>query len=147
MSLNEPRTALDELPLVLRVCRLGRTDYRSCWALQKKLLDARRRGSISDTLLLTEHDPVYTIGRSGDRLHVLADPDELRRRNVEVVDVDRGGDVTFHGPGQLVGYPIMDLRQRACDLHRSLRDLEEVVIRVLAAHGILAGRDEGLTGV
>jgi lipoyl(octanoyl) transferase len=125
---------------------LGRTEYRACWALQQRLCEERRAGLIDDTLLLTEHDPVYTIGRAGNPLHLLAGAEELLRRKIALVETDRGGDITYHGPGQLVGYPILDLGG-SLDLHRYLRDLEEVVIRTLAAYGVTAGRVPGYTGV
>jgi lipoyl(octanoyl) transferase len=107
----------------------------------------RSAGEIPDTLLLTQHDPVYTIGKSGSELHLLAGDEELRERGVSVWHNDRGGDITFHGPGQLVGYPILDLNGYYLDLHRYLRDLEEVVIRSLGAWGIAAGRMPEYTGV
>jgi lipoyl(octanoyl) transferase len=98
-------------------------------------------------LLLTEHHHVYTIGKTGNEHHLLAGRDELERRNIALVFNDRGGDITYHGPGQLVGYPILDLRGYYLDLHRYLRDLEEVVIMALAAYDIAAGRLPGYTGV
>lgn len=124
---------------------LGRTEYRSCWALQRQLWEERCAGQIEDTLLLTEHDPVYTIGKSGNPLHLLADEAELQRRNIELVETDRGGDITYHGPGQLVTYPILALA--VPDVHAYLRSLEEAVIRTLALYGLEAGRVEGYTGV
>jgi lipoate-protein ligase B len=139
--------AVDGNTRAIACCWLGRTEYRECWDLQRRIFDARRAGTVGDVLLLTEHDPVYTIGRSGDRLHVLAQDEELRRKRIDVVDVDRGGDVTYHGPGQLVGYPILDLHSHYLDLHRFLRDLEETIIRALSLNGIAGVRDEGLTGV
>ncbi len=129
------------------VHRLGRTDYRACWVLQRDLLRHRQEQQIADTLLLTEHDHVYTIGRSGSELHLLADADELMSMGVDVVQCDRGGDITYHGPGQVVGYPILDLTDYYLDLHRYLRDLEEVVIRTLAPYGVRAGRHADYTGV
>ena len=126
---------------------LSRTDYRECRDLQQKLFDQRSRGFIDDTLLLTEHSPVYTIGTGGDPDHLLVSTDELPAIGAEFVQTDRGGDITFHGPGQLVGYPILDLAEYACDLHRYLRNLEEVVIRVLARFDVVGRRSEGYTGV
>ncbi len=131
----------------LRVIDLGRTGYDACWELQRRTFALREQGSIADTLLLTEHDPVYTIGRTGNALHLLAGEDELRLRGADVRFIDRGGDITFHGPGQLVGYPILDLGAHYQDLHRYLRDLEEVVIRALASYGIRAERMPEYTGV
>jgi len=98
-------------------------------------------------LLLTEHYPVYTIGKGGTEAHLLVPSAELNRQGVEVFNTDRGGDITYHGPGQLVGYPILDLSRHYRDVHRYLRDLEEVLLRALADFGIAAGRNPGLTGV
>ena len=126
---------------------LGTTEYSACWELQKQLCNERERGMAGDTLLLTEHHPVYTIGRTGNEDHLLAKPDELERRRIAVVYNDRGGDITYHGPGQLVGYPILDLRGYYLDLHRYLRDLEEVVIQTVSEYGVRAGRKPEYTGV
>lgn len=126
---------------------LGRTEYSACWDLQRRLCEARREGWIGDTLLLTEHDHVYTIGRTGSEQHLLAPPEELERRKIPLVFNDRGGDITYHGPGQIVGYPIFDLHNHYLDLHRYLRDLEEVVIRALAGYGVEADRHPDYTGV
>jgi lipoyl(octanoyl) transferase len=131
----------------LAVIQLGRTDYKQCWDLQQRLHDRRVTGSMLDTLLLTEHDHVYTIGKTGDENHLLADQAELLSRGVSVYHNDRGGDITYHGPGQLVGYPILDLNNYYLDLHRYLRDLEEVIIGTLREFGISSQRDSGYTGV
>ena len=125
---------------VLDVRRIGRTAYGEAHALQQELLDARIAGRIADTLVLTEHHPVITMGR-GPR------PAGLESLTIPVVEVERGGEATFHGPGQLVAYPILELREDRRDLHRYLRDLEEVVIRVLAELEVKSSRREGLTGV
>lgn len=129
------------------VRRLGRIGYREGWTLQRRLVGARIAGEIPDTLLLLEHPPVITLGRAGSAGHLLRTEAELEDRGVELVASDRGGDITFHGPGQVVGYAIVDLAPRGRDLHRYLRDLETVVIRALAEFGVRAGRAEGLTGV
>jgi len=129
------------------VVRLGRTGYARTWELQKRLAASRIAGTSPDLLLLNEHEHVYTIGTSGEQDHLLAGPEELRAAGAQVFEVDRGGDITYHGPGQLVGYPIIDLNGFYLDLHRYLRELEEVVIRTLAGYGIASGRDAGLTGV
>jgi lipoate-protein ligase B len=129
------------------VRRLGRVAYDRAWALQRELVAARQAGAARDTLLLLEHPPVITLGRSGESAHLLGTEAELERRGVSFVETDRGGDITFHGPGQIVGYAIVDLAGRGRDLHRYLRDLEAVLIRALAEFGIGAGRIEGLTGV
>jgi lipoate-protein ligase B len=134
-------------PTEIRAVRLGRTPYAQAWELQRELFRARTEGATGDLLLLTEHDHVYTLGTSGERDHLLAGPEELRERGASVYEIDRGGDVTYHGPGQLVGYPILDLHGYHLDLHRYLRDLEEVVIRTLADYGISAGREPEFTGV
>ncbi len=133
--------------MVVRAVDLGATEYASCWSLQRQLFDLRLADMISDTLLLTEHQPVYTIGRSGNPNHLLASPSELQERGIALYCNDRGGDITFHGPGQLVGYPILNLNNYYLDLHRYLRDIESVIINLLGRFGILASRIEGYTGV
>jgi lipoyl(octanoyl) transferase len=133
--------------MMIRSAFLGRTEYSSCWELQRSLLEERRKGRIPDTLLFTEHDPVYTIGTGGTDDHLLASDDELKRRGIQVVRTDRGGDITYHGPGQLVAYPILDLHGYTLDLHRYLRDLEEVVIRILRSYGVEGERVPEYTGV
>ena len=107
----------------------------------------RKQGAIADQLLLLEHPPVITRGVRAGADNVLAPPAVLRRRGVEVHDARRGGDVTYHGPGQLVGYPIVLLKPDRCDVHRYVRDLEEVIIRAVAKFGVRAARIQGLTGV
>ncbi|MEW6510332.1 MAG: lipoyl(octanoyl) transferase LipB [Bacteroidota bacterium] len=131
----------------LWVVPLGRTPYHQCWDLQEGLSRRRQGGEVPDLLLMTEHDPVYTLGTAGSDSHLLKSEPDLRRQGIGVVRCNRGGDVTCHAPGQLVGYPIIDLHSFYLDLHRYLRDLEEVVIRAIAAFGIRAGRVGGLTGV
>ncbi len=125
----------------------GPVDYAEAWALQRALVAARQEGRVPDLLLLLEHAPVITIGRRGRREHVLLPPDELRRRGIAVYEVERGGDVTYHGPGQLVGYPIVHLRALREDVVRYVRLLEETVIVTLAGFGIAAGRERGFPGV
>jgi lipoate-protein ligase B len=126
---------------------LGRTPYKSTWDIQKKLVDKRRAGSIPDCLILTEHDPVITMGRGTDRQNLLADPATLEAKGVELYEIERGGDITFHGPGQLVAYPIIDLTVRGRDVHKYLRDLEHLMIETLMDLGLKAGIKKGLTGV
>jgi lipoyl(octanoyl) transferase len=129
------------------VQRLGTVPYGAGLELQAELVDRRRRGEIPDQLLLLEHPHVITLGTGSRREHVLADPARLEALGVELHETGRGGDVTYHGPGQLVGYPILDLTPDRKDLHRYLRDLEEVLIRLLDGYGIRARRLEGMTGV
>jgi len=128
------------------VRRLGLVPYPAARALQNRLADARRAGLAPDTLILLEHPHTYTIGRSGTRDHVFLTEAELATRGIICLDVDRGGDVTYHGPGQLVGYPIFDLGPQP-DVGRYLRNLEDCLIDTLADFGIAGGRLSGYTGV
>jgi lipoyl(octanoyl) transferase len=123
--------------------------YGEALALQRALVDQRRGGAVEDHLLLVEHPHVLTLGVRGDggRSHILASPEALASRGVEIHETGRGGDITYHGPGQLVGYPIVDLKPDRCDVHRYVRDLEEVLIRTAADFGIDASRVVGMTGV
>jgi lipoyl(octanoyl) transferase len=127
--------------------RLGLLPYDEALDLQFAALAARAEGRVPDMLLLLEHPPVITLGRAADTDHVLASAAELTQRGIAVRETGRGGDVTLHSPGQLVGYPILDLRRRGRDVHRYLRDLEEVLIRALAGWGVSAARIPGATGV
>ena len=133
----------------VEVRRLGLIPYADALALQRDLVEERRAGRIGDLLLLVEHPHVLTLGVRGDggRSHILVSADALASRQVDVHETGRGGDITYHGPGQLVGYPIIDLKPDRCDVHRYVRDLEEVLIRVAADYDIAAGRVTGLTGV
>jgi lipoyl(octanoyl) transferase len=133
----------------LEVRRLGLVPYPEALALQRSLVEQRRSGEVSDLLLLVEHPHVLTLGVRGDggRSHILAAPEVLRARGVEVYEAGRGGDITYHGPGQIVGYPIIDLKPDRCDVHRYVRDLEDVLIRTAADFGIAATRVQGRTGV
>jgi len=132
----------------LEVRRLGLVPYGEALRIQRELVEDRRAGRVPDLLLLLQHPHVLTLGvrRDGGRSHVLATPGRLEELGVEVFETGRGGDVTYHGPGQVVGYPILDLRPDRCDVHRYVRDLEEVMIRVTAGCGVAAGRVAGLTG-
>ncbi len=131
---------------LLTVERLGTVAYLPAWELQDELADQRRARRIGDRLLLVEHFPVYTIGRGGDQANLLATPERLREIGAEFHRVDRGGDITFHGPGQIVAYPIVELRD-PLDLRRYVRSLEEAIIATAAAFGVQAAREEGLIGI
>jgi lipoyl(octanoyl) transferase len=146
------RPASDDHPLlaahggVLTVERLGTVAYGPTWELQDELAEQRRGRRIGDRLLLLEHFPVYTIGRGGDEANLLASPRRLRELGAEFVRIDRGGDITFHGPGQLVAYPIVELRDHL-DLRRYVRSLEAAIIAAAGELGVEAGRHDGHTGV
>ncbi len=138
---------------------LGKVSYHPAWDLQKELQNGLitqkrliRDGLLdeykhNDMLLLVEHPHVYTLGKSGNSSHLLKAIEELAQIDAEYIEIDRGGDITYHGPGQIVGYPILDLDRHFTDIHKYLRFLEEVIIRTCADYGIEAGRIDGLTGV
>jgi lipoyl(octanoyl) transferase len=131
----------------LEVRRSGVVPYAEALEMQKALVEERRAGRVPNLLLLLQHPPVITLGvRGSSRSHITAADSLLAIRGVEVHETGRGGDVTYHGPGQIVGYPILDLRPARCDVHRYVRDLEEVMIRVCADYGVTAGRVAGLSG-
>jgi lipoyl(octanoyl) transferase len=132
----------------LEVRRLGTVPYQEALAMQCELVEERKAGRIPDLLLLLQHPPVITLGVRGDggRANVVATQEQLTLLGIEVVETGRGGDVTYHGPGQIVGYPIIDLKPDRCDVHVYVRDVEEVMIRVCADYGVAAGRIAGLTG-
>src|SRR5574341_2376310 len=129
------------------VWRLGVRDYAEVLALQRRLARARMAGHVPDVLVLVEPPPVITCGRGARPGHLLVGPDELRRRGVALFEVERGGDFTYHGPGQLVGYPILDLHGYALDVHLHLRRMERALIGALKAADLLAGVAPGRTGV
>jgi lipoyl(octanoyl) transferase len=131
----------------LDVRRLGRVRYADGLELQAHLVTQRQAGEIPDQLLLLEHDPVFTLGRNARRENVLLDEEALRSRGFELYESGRGGDVTYHGPGQVVGYPIIQLPPDRRDVHRYVRDLEGVMIRTCADFRVTASRVPGLTGV
>ncbi len=133
-----------------RVCEtrwLGVVQYDDGLSLQERAVEHLRSGEAPEQLLLLEHPHVFTLGRGADSSNILADPDHLESNSVDVHETGRGGDVTYHGPGQLVGYPIINLKPDRCDVHRYVRDLEEVLIRTIAEFGIEGTRISGLTGV
>ena len=128
--------------------RLGTVGYSEALAMQRALVEERRADRVPDLLILLQHPAVITLGVKGDggRSNVVAPPDRLSELGIAVEETGRGGDVTYHGPGQIVGYPILDLRPDRQDVHRYVRDLEDVMIRTCADYGLTAGRIPGLTG-
>lgn len=134
----------------LQVVDLGLAGYRETWDLQKEIFDRRLSGDIGDVLLLCEHPNTYTVGKNGvDHVsrHLRMNREQLEQYGIGVYEIDRGGDITYHGPGQLVGYPILNLNDHYRDVHRYLRDLEETIIRTLADFGIEGLRIKDITGV
>lgn len=132
---------------VCRIIRAGTLDYMAAWAWQRDLVARRSSGAIADTLMLVEHPHTYTLGRATKDGHLLVSRAALAEQGIALVETDRGGDITYHGPGQVVGYPILKLAQHGGDLLRYLRMLEETLIVALADYGVAAGRIAGLTGV
>jgi lipoyl(octanoyl) transferase len=149
-TLDDPRsTPTDPAPTrlaPLAASWLGRVDYRAAHALQQRLVDERAAGRIGDRLLLLEHPAVLTLGRHSDPSHILASPEELRSRGIEVVRIERGGEVTYHGPGQLVAYPIVRLHERGLLLRPFVRALETALIDTCAELGVAVGRRDGQPG-
>src|SRR5437016_4609878 len=141
---------MPEAVTAVAVCALrdlGRVDYAAAFAMQQQFVERRKRGEIPDQLLIVEHPHVVTMGRNAHDENLLAAPELLARSGIEFHRTDRGGDVTYHGPGQIVGYPILDLREWQRDVVAYLRALEAVLIESLGRFGILAERMEGATGV
>lgn len=130
-----------------RAYRLGTVDYQKALDLQLSLINKRRNEEIEDVLLLLEHPPTFTMGRSGKTEHLLKSQEELKRDGIHFEVISRGGDITYHGPGQLVGYPILDLNKFNRDVHQHLRNIEEMIIRALYDFEIEAERIKGFTGV
>ncbi|MBE2217052.1 MAG: lipoyl(octanoyl) transferase LipB [Ignavibacteria bacterium] len=126
---------------------LGHADYKEVWDLQTKTHLEKQNGRTDDIIYTVEHNHVYTLGKSGSRDHILLSEAEMAAKGISYYEIDRGGDITYHGPGQLVVYPIINLNNYYKDTHRYLRDLEEVVIKTLAELGITSTRDEEFTGV
>lgn len=131
----------------VRVLQCGTLEYTAAWAMQRDLARQRSAGAAGDTLLLLQHPHTYTLGRATKAGHLLVSTDTLAEQGVALVETDRGGDITYHGPGQVVGYPILKLSRHGGDLLRYLRMLEQTIIIVLAEYGIAGGRVPGLTGV
>ena len=129
--------------LFLEVSQLGNKHYEQVWELQKDLVKKRQLGLIPDSLIMVEHEPVYTVGNNGNDNHLL----QSRSPDVPIFQIERGGDVTYHGPGQIVGYPILDLHNHKMSISWYMRSLEEVIINSLSQFGIVAERRNGLTGV
>ncbi|WP_083768734.1 lipoyl(octanoyl) transferase LipB [Thermobaculum terrenum] len=137
--------SLDRRPV--KVLRMGIVPYMEAWELQKSLVASIASNEHPESLILLQHPHTYTIGRKGGHDHLLASIEQLRAMNVEVIETDRGGDITYHGPEQIVGYPLINLRNIGSDVHKYLRMLEEVLIRTLNDYGFSAHRDEQYTGV
>lgn len=129
------------------ILNLDTVPYEEAFALQKRLVVLRSQGTICDTLILLEHPPVFTITRKATLKNILASQDELQDRGISLCQTNRGGDITYHGPGQIVGYPIMNLKDHGKDLHKYIRNIEEIIIALLADFGIAAHRDKANPGV
>jgi len=134
-----------EMPVIHK--DLGFADYKDVWDLQKETHLKKQQGSADDILYTVEHNNVYTLGKTGSRDHILINDEEMKAKGISYYEIDRGGDITYHGPGQLVAYPILDLNNYYKDTHRYLRDLEQTVILTLKELGIEAHREEEFTGV
>lgn len=132
---------------ILKYCDLGFIDYDKAWRLQKAIFDKRLKGEIEDILLLLEHPNTYTLGKVAKKEHLIGSEDYLKENNFTVYDIDRGGDITYHGPGQIVGYPIIDLNNWKKDTHLYLRSLEETIMLTCKDYGLDTKRNEKYTGV
>lgn len=130
----------------LNIVRLGRMRYGDAMEIMEAQVMARIRDEVPDTVYLLEHEPVLTMGRRAEKDHIVASEAQLQARGIEVFETGRGGDVTYHGPGQIVGYPVISLAPERKDVRRYVRDLEEMMVRVCARYGVEAGREEGLIG-
>ncbi len=131
----------------LTYCDLGTIDYKETWELQRYIFDQRYKNKIDDILLLLEHPQTYTLGKTADRQNLVGNEEYIRKNNISVYDIDRGGDITYHGPGQIVGYPIFNLNNWTKDTHKYLRALEEILIQTCADYGLTAERNTKYTGV
>ena len=132
---------------ILNYCDLNNIDYQEAWDLQKEILEMRVDEKINDILFLLEHPHTYTLGKVADKRNLIGSVDYLMQNKISVFDIDRGGDITYHGPGQIVGYPIIDLKKWKQDAHRYLRSLEEVIIKTCSEYGLKGVRDSKYTGV
>ena len=128
-------------------CDLGLVDYKEAWDLQKKIFELRRGNQIPDTFFMLQHPHTYTLGKVADKSNLLSSEEQLKDAGVSVYEIDRGGDITYHGPGQIVGYPIISLSGWKEDTHLYLRSLEEVIIQTLSSYGIESERNPKYTGV
>ncbi len=128
-------------------CDLGLIDYKEAWDLQKEIVELRHKNKVQDILFLLEHPHTYTLGKVADKKNLVSSEEYLNKNNISVYDIDRGGDITYHGPGQIVGYPIIDLNEWQKDTHKYLRSLEEVIIRTCGSYSITGFRDPKYTGV
>ncbi len=131
----------------LNYCDLGFIDYKEAWELQKEVLELRLNSKVSDVLFLLEHPHTYTLGKIADKKNLVASQEYLNKNNVSVYEIDRGGDITYHGPGQIVGYPIINLNQWQNDTHKYLRALEELIIQTCSYYGLKSARVPKYTGV
>lgn len=131
----------------LLVFDTGRTKYKQTWEIQKRLVEYKKKDILPDCLIVAEHYPVITMGRGASYKNLLVTSDELQRKGIELFEIERGGDITFHGPGQTVLYPVVDLNNRRRDTHRYLRDLENFAIKALSELGLRAGVKRGMTGI
>lgn len=138
---------INSIQLNAIVLDLGKADYKEVWDLQKKVHLYKQKKKFEDVIITVEHEPVYTLGKTGNRNHILISDEEMKQRGISYYEIDRGGDITYHGPGQLVVYPVFDLNNHYKDTHRFLRDLEEVVIKTLKEYNINSHRIEEYTGV
>lgn len=132
---------------ILSYADLGFIDYKEAWDLQYKIHSSRVRGNVKDHFLLLEHPNTYTLGKTADKSNLIENEEYLKEKNISVYDIDRGGDITYHGPGQIVGYPIINLNDWKQDTHKYLRALEEIIIRVCLEFGLIGKRDPEYTGV
>lgn len=132
---------------ILNYCDLGFIDYKEAWDLQKEILNLRADEKVNDVLFLLEHPHTYTLGKVADKKNLIGSKEYLEKNKISVYDIDRGGDITYHGPGQIVGYPIIDLKKWEMDTHKYLRAIEEVIIKTCAVYGITGSRNSKYTGV